>query len=114
MNTEPGTISYGLGGVLHIYVDAERYRIEPEDVKALLFSGRLVPITQDCSKAKREDYLICDVAIEGHAAINRSGKAVAVHTRVGSYIVPVVSLQRVARGEAASAPLFPIIPGETG
>ncbi len=111
---EPGTISYGEGGVLHIHVDAERYRIEPEDVKGLLFSGRVVPITQTCTKNRGGDYLICEVAIEGHAAINRTGKAVALHTRVGSYIIPLVSLQRVARGEAVSAPLFPLMPGVTG
>ena len=74
----------------------------------------MVPITQDCTRARQENYLVCDVAIEGHAAINHSGKAVMFHTRIGSYIVPLVSLQRVARGEAASAPLFPIILGEMG
>ncbi len=111
---EPGTLSLGAGSVLHIHVEAERYRIEQEDVKNLLFYGRVVPITQTSSKTRGNDYLICDVAIEGHAAINRSGKAVALHTRVGSYIVPLVSLQRVARGEAVSAPLFPIIPEEAG
>jgi len=54
------------------------------------------------------------VAIEGHAAMNASGKAVMLHTRVGSYIIPLVSFQRVARGEAISAPLFPLVPGVTG
>jgi hypothetical protein len=37
---EPGTIAYGSGGTLHVMVDAEHYRIDPEDAKALLFSGR--------------------------------------------------------------------------
>ena len=41
--------------------------------------------------------------------MNASGKAMMLHTRAGSYIIPLVSLQRVARGEAASAPLFPLI-----
>ncbi len=49
------------------------------------------------------------VTIEGHAAVNHAGgRAVVFRLRVGSWIVPLVSLQRVARGEAASAPpLFP-------
>ena len=42
--------------------------------------------------------------------MNASGKAVMLHTRAGSYIIPLVSFQRVARGEAISAPLFPLIP----
>lgn len=46
--------------------------------------------------------------------MNASGKAVMLHTRVGSYIVPLISFQRVARGEAISALLFPLIPGVTG
>ena len=35
--TEPGTLSHGTGGALHIAVDAEHYRIEAEDLKSLLF-----------------------------------------------------------------------------
>ncbi|NLB01110.1 MAG: hypothetical protein GX837_09170, partial [Methanomicrobiales archaeon] len=54
------------------------------------------------------------VVIEGHAAMNASGKAVMLHTRVGSYIIPLISLQRVARGEVVSAPLFPLVPGVMG
>jgi hypothetical protein len=34
-----------------------------------------------------------------------------VHTRAGSYVIPLASFQRVARGEAVSAPLFPLVPG---
>ena len=102
--TETGTLSCGTGGALQIAVEAERYRIEAEDAKSLLFYGRVVPITGDRTTAS-------GVAIEGHAAMNASGKAVMLHTRVGSYIIPLVSFQRVARGEAISAPLFPLIPG---
>jgi hypothetical protein len=46
--------------------------------------------------------------------MNASGKAVLLHTRAGSYIIPLVSFQRVARGEAISAPLFPLVPGNDG
>jgi len=102
--TEIGTLSYGSSGALRISIDAERYRIEATDLKNLLFYGRVVPITGDRTTAS-------GVAIEGHAAMNASGKAVMLHTRVGSYIIPLVSFQRVARGEAISAPLFPLIPG---
>ncbi|RXE56043.1 hypothetical protein ABH15_07560 [Methanoculleus taiwanensis] len=111
---EPGTLSQGAGGVLHIHVEAERYRIEQEDVKNLLFYSRVVPITQDCTKTRGGNYLISEVAIEGHATVNGTGKAVMLHTRVGSFIIPLVSFQRVARGEAVSAPLFPLIQGVTG
>lgn len=34
-----------------------------------------------------------------HAAINRAGKAVILYTRAGHFIIPLVSFQRVARGE---------------
>lgn len=44
-----------------------------------------------------------------NAAVHPAGRAVVVQTRAGSWIVPLVSLQRVARGEAASAPLFPLV-----
>jgi hypothetical protein len=35
---------------------------------------------------------------------------VVIQTRTGSFIIPLVSFRRVARGEAASAPLFPLVP----
>ncbi|WP_292490838.1 hypothetical protein [Methanoculleus sp. 10] len=104
--TEPGTLSHGTGGALRIAVDAERYRIEAEDARSLLSSGRVVPVYEDRSQS--------GIAIEGHAAMNPSGRAVVLHTRVGSCIIPLVSFRRVARGEAASAPLFPLVPGVTG
>ncbi len=106
---EPGTISYGLGGVLHILVDAERYRIEPEDVKALLFSGRVVPILQVRVVRSDGGAPMGRTTIDGHAAVTCTGRAVALHTRVGSYVIPLISFQRVARGDATSAPLFPFI-----
>jgi len=111
--TEPGTLSHGTGGALHISVDAEKYRIEAEDLKNLLFYGRVIPICEDRSRTTPGGILVSEVAIEGHAAMNASGKAVMLHTRVGSYIIPLISFQRVARGEAISAPLFPLVPGVT-
>ena len=57
---------------------------------------------------------IGEITIEGHAAVNPAGRAVVIQTRAGSWIVPLVSFRRVARGEAASAPLFPLIPENDG
>jgi hypothetical protein len=128
--TEPGTLSHGTGGALRIAVDAEKYRIEAEDLKNLLFYGRVIPICEDHSRTTPGGIRVSEkrlaagqelekpggfrVSIEGHAAVNASGKAVVLHTRVGSYIIPLISFQRVARGEAISAPLFPLVPGVTG
>ena len=106
--TEIGTLSYGSSGALRISIDAERYRIEATDLKNLLFYGRVVPISEDRSRTTPGE-----IAIEGYAAMNASGKTVMLHTLVGSYIIPLVSFQRVARGEAISAPLFPLVPGVT-
>ena len=103
-----GTLSHGANGALRIAVEAERYRIEADDLKSLLFYGRVIPIVEDRSQAPA-----AGVAIEGHAAMNASGKAVMLHSRAGSYIIPLISFQRVARGEAISAPLFPLVPGVT-
>ena len=104
MIPEAGTLSHGMNGALRIAVEAERYRIEADDLKSLLFYGRVIPIVEDRSQAAPGE-----LTIEGHAAMNASGRAMMLHTRAGSYIIPLVSLQRVARGEAASAPLFPPI-----
>ena len=111
--TEPGTLSHGTGGALRIAVDAERYRIEPEDLRNPLFYGRVIPITEDRSRTTPGGILVSEVAVEGHASMNAPGGAVLLHTRVGSYIIPLISFQRVARGEAISAPLFPLVPGVT-
>jgi len=104
MTPEAGTLSHGMNGALRIAVEAERYRIEADDLKSLLFYGRVIPIVDDRSQAPG-----AGVVIEGHAAMNASGKAVMLHSRAGSYIIPLVSFQRVARGEAISAPLFPLV-----
>jgi len=79
--TEVGTLSHGAGGVLLIQVDAERYRIDENDIKSLLFYGRVVPILQERTASRANGLLVSEIAIEGHAAINRSGKAVVLHHR---------------------------------
>lgn len=104
MTPEPGTPAGGL--VVH--VEAERYRIAPEDVRGLIFSGRPAPMTQE--RVRRTGGTITSsVTIEGYAAVSPAGRAVVLRLRAGSWIVPLVSLRRVARGEAASAPLSPLI-----
>jgi len=105
--TEPGTLSHGAGGALHIAVDADHYRIRAEDAKSLLFYGRAIPIYEDRSRTTSGGILAGEVAIEGHAALAASGRAVMLHSRAGSCAIPLVSFRRVARGEAASAPLLP-------
>ena len=105
----PGTLSYSTGGALLVSAEAEHHRIEAGDLRGLLFYGRVSPIIADRPQATPRE-----VTIEGHAAMNASGKAVLLHTRAGSYIIPLVSFQQVARGEAISAPLFPLVPGNGG
>jgi hypothetical protein len=108
MTAETGSLACTTAGGLLILVEAERYRIAPEDVKALIFAGRPAPVT--CERVRRTGGIVAgSVTIEGHAAVNPAGRAVVIQTRVGSWIVPLVSFRRVARGEAASAPLFPLV-----
>jgi hypothetical protein len=116
MPNEPGTLSSGEGGRVLISVEDERYELEPKEVKSLIQYGRVVPITASRSRigGPADEKSKSSISIEGHAAVNRGGKAVVLYTRVGHYIIPLVSFQRVARGEAVSAPLFPLIPESPG
>jgi hypothetical protein len=109
MTPELGTLACTAAGGLIVGVEAERYRIAPEDVRSLIFAGRPAPVI--CSRVRRERGVpMGEITIEGHAAVHPAGRAVVIHTRVGSWIIPLVSFRRVARGEAASAPLFPLVP----
>ncbi len=106
--TESGTLACTPAGGLLIHIEAERCRIAPEDVRSLIFSGRPAPVTRE--RVRRTGGVVTSsVTIEAHAAVNPAGRAVVDRLRAGSWIIPLVSLQRVARGEAASAPLFPLI-----
>ncbi|MFA7073272.1 MAG: hypothetical protein WC138_12290 [Methanoculleus sp.] len=109
MTPEVGTLACTAAGGLVISVEAEVYRIAPEDVQGLIFAGRPAPVILSRVRHVR-GVVTGEVTIEGHAALHPAGRAVVVHTRVGSWIVPMVSFRRVARGEAASAPLFPLLP----
>ncbi|KUG05756.1 hypothetical protein ASZ90_016814 [hydrocarbon metagenome] len=109
--TEPGTLSLCENETLRIELDGESYQIESKEVRALLFYGRVVPIIQSQRKTPADGKEGAEViSIQGHAAINRAGKAVIFYTRAGHFIIPLVSFQRIARGEAVSAPLFPLVP----
>lgn len=114
MPNEPGTLSSGERGRVHISVEDERYVLEPREVKSLVKYGRVVPITTSKTRVSGSAEGKPSISIEGHAAVNRAGKAVILYTRAGHYIIPLVSFQRVARGEALSAPLFPLIPDSPG
>ncbi|WP_342770752.1 MULTISPECIES: hypothetical protein [unclassified Methanoculleus] len=104
----PGTLTCTATGGLLVLVEAERCRITPEDAKRLIFSGHPAPVT--CERVRRTGGVVTGaLTIEGYAAMNLAGRAVVIRTRIGSWIVPLVSFQRVVRGEASSAPLFPLI-----
>ena len=111
---EPGTLTIGEHETLRIEVEGESYRIGAEDIRTLVFYGKVVPVLQVRKTAPPDDSSPPTTSIEGHAAINRSGKAVLIFTRAGYFIIPLVSFQRVARGEAVSAPLFPLRPDIEG
>jgi hypothetical protein len=109
--TEPGTLARGGDDSLRIEAGGGSYRIEAQEVRTLLAFCRVVPIIRDRpTPAAGGEKEAEPVSIEGHAAISRGGKAVLLYTRAGHFIIPVVSFSRVARGEAVSAPLFPLVP----
>ena len=102
---EDGLIACTAAGGLIVHVEAEQYRIAPEDVQSLIFSGRPAPVTR--SRVRRMGGAITgEVTIEGHAAVHPAGRAVVIRTWEGAWIIPLVAFRRVACGEAASAPLF--------
>ena len=101
----PGVLICAASGGLGIIVEAEQYRIAPEDVAGLIFSGRPAPVVR--SRVRRERGTVTgEVTIEGYAALHPAGRAVVIRTREGAWVIPLVAFSRVARGEAASAPLF--------
>ena len=109
-NTEPGTITICGDYSLRIEAGGVRFFITKEDVKSLIFYGRVVPISKTVCRTRKGGITESCLSIEGHSAISHGGKAVKFFTTKGNFILPIVSLQRVARGEAVSAPLFPLEP----
>ncbi|MBN1431137.1 MAG: hypothetical protein JW931_00010 [Methanomicrobiaceae archaeon] len=108
--TEPGTITICGDDSLRIEAGGTRFFITKEDVKSLIFNGRVVPISKSVCRTGTGGISESCVSIEGHSAIGPGGKAVKFFTTKGHFILPFISLQRVARGEAVSAPLFPLEP----
>ncbi|QYZ78647.1 hypothetical protein E2N92_04015 [Methanofollis formosanus] len=105
-----GTLRLGSRGGLHLLVGDEHYRVGADDLKPLLFHGHVVPVTGLVAEEMEDGSVVTETAIVGHAAMNVFERSVKVFTVAGHFIVPLVSVQRVVRGEAASAPLFPLIP----
>ncbi|WP_209630361.1 hypothetical protein [Methanofollis sp. W23] len=105
-----GRLCPGADGGLHLFLGDRHFLVAAEDVRPLLSSGRTVPVTTVEVTSEADGDMSGQVMIVGHAAMNVFERAVTVFTVAGHFIVPLVSVQRVVRGEAASAPLFPLIP----
>ncbi|MBA7473144.1 hypothetical protein ES707_08478 [subsurface metagenome] len=109
MIPEPGALACTAAGGLIVDVEAERYRIAPEDARALIFSGRPAPVMRE--RVRREGgIVVTGLTLEGHAAVNPAGRAVVIRTRAGAWIVPFASFRRVACGEEVRVPVFALLP----
>ena len=109
-----GTISPGAHGRLDIIIEDENFYISSDDLKNLIFLGRCAPVMRTLSKKPDEWTEIFSTEISGHVSLNAAGRAVYFVTTKGTFIIPLFSLQSVARGEAVSAPVFQIIPDIRG
>ncbi|TAJ43623.1 hypothetical protein [Methanofollis fontis] len=109
MNEEIGTLRLGARENLHLVIGGEHYRIAAEDLRTLLFHGHPAPVTMTVAEERAGGAVVTETAIVGYASMNLTGRAVKVFTVAGHFIAPLVSVQRVARGEAVSAPLFPLV-----
>ncbi|QYZ80126.1 hypothetical protein E2N92_12160 [Methanofollis formosanus] len=105
-----GTLCPGPDGTLHLFVGRGHFRIAADDTRALLAGGTVVPVTMDETGTAEDGTVGGQTLIVGHAAMNHFERSVKIFTVAGHFIVPLVSVQRVVRGEAASAPLFPLVP----
>ncbi|MBP2134515.1 hypothetical protein J2128_002481 [Methanomicrobium sp. W14] len=109
-----GIIQGGGRGKLDIIIEDEHFYITPEDVKNLIFYGRSVPVMKNRTENSDEWAEIFETEIAGHVTMNTAGRSVHVVTVRGTFIIPLFSLQKVARGEVVSAPLFQIMPDLRG
>ncbi|WAI00397.1 hypothetical protein [Methanogenium organophilum] len=115
MQTEPGTIARGRGGTLSITIAEETYPLTRDDTHTLLTYGQSVPLARIGDRDVRPDKAIFGTTvIDGHITVHTSGRAVLVVTRTGLFSVPLASFRQVVRGEAVSAPLFPVMPDIMG
>jgi hypothetical protein len=107
---EPGTLSRGEDGQICIRAEDEHYYIPVEDVRSLLLTGKATPVLATRRVSRGGGLAV----IEGYAVLGSGRRSVFIYSRAGHFITPVVNFLRVARGEAESAPLFPLIPGDAG
>lgn len=107
---EPGTLSRGEDGNICIKAEDEHYFIPAGDVRPLLLAGKATPVLATRRVPRGGGLEI----IEGYAVIGSGGRSVLIYSRAGHFLTPMVNFLRVARGEAQSAPLFPLIPGDAG
>jgi hypothetical protein len=114
MQTEPGTIALLKGGMLSVTIGDETYTLSRDDVHTLLFYCRSVPLVRSDEDVQPDGALFITTVIDGHITVHPSGRSVYVVTRAGSFALPFASFQAVARGEAISAPLFPVLPDIAG
>jgi hypothetical protein len=103
-----GTITLGEGGVLLVEDGECQCEVAGEDLRALISAFRTVPLTRIHPGG--------GVSIEGHARLSPRGSSVRIHVRsddgeLRAFFVHIESFLRVVRGEAVSAPLFPVESG---
>lgn len=114
MQNESGMLVLGRSGTLCLTIAEETYRITRDDIHALLFYGQSVPLTRTEETVHPGGVVVTTSVIDGSLTVHTSGRAVLVAAKAGSFVIPFVSFQRIARGEAVSLPLFPLVPGITG
>ncbi|GAB7015451.1 hypothetical protein [Methanogenium cariaci] len=111
MQTEPGTLARGRGRTLSVTIAEESYHLGRNDINTLLNYGQSVPLSRIENGTIRPDKAIfVTTVIDGHITVHTSGRVVLVVTRTNLFSVPLASFRKVARGEAVSAPLFPVMP----
>ncbi|TAJ43871.1 hypothetical protein [Methanofollis fontis] len=106
MNT---ALQPGADDTLQIVIGRHWYEVGQEEIRPLLLFGRPVPLTHMLVQRREDGGIYGRRAIGGYAALNRCGCSVRIFTTSGCFIIPLVSFRRVARGEAVSAPLFPLV-----
>ncbi|MDE4907304.1 hypothetical protein L0665_01540 [Methanogenium marinum] len=111
---ECGGLSFARGGRLTLTIAEGNYQLTRNDIHTLLFYGHSVPLTRTEEIVHPDGAIVVETFIDGYIAVHASGRAVIAETRAGFYSIPFACFQQVARGEAVSAPLFPVIPNHTG
>ena len=113
MPNETCTLALLRGGTLLLSIAEESYRLTRDNIHTLLFYGQSVPLSRTEETACSGGAVMVTSVIDGHIVVHASGRAVLVVTRAGYFAIPFAIFQQVARGEAISAPLFPVMPDGT-